>query len=149
MNDPTLALRDIHQVPAPAWWPPAPGWWVLGIALLLAVSAVLAWRIARARRQRAIARVFDEALAPVTIPAAQVACMSELLRRAARRHRPDADKLAGESWLMFLDADHPSAPFSRGDGRLLLEGGFRRESDVAQVEALRVLARERFIAWMK
>ena len=165
MADPTLVLRDIHQPLAPPWWPPAPGWWMLAAILLLAIAAC-AWIAARRRRRRlAIAAIFDAALDAADTPSAQVAAMSELLRRAARRRDPAADRLHGEAWLEFLDA--PATPstarragkpasgprvepgrFSQGPGRLLLDGGYRREVDANQVAALRTCARARFLDWM-
>lgn len=169
MADPTLVLRDIHQPLAPPWWPPAPGWWLLAAVVLLAIAA-WAWFAARRRqRARAIAAIFDRALAAADTPSAQVAVMSELLRRAARRRDPQADRLHGDAWLAFLDgpaaevgkrrgrkpaAQPPagsagfSAGSSHGPGRLLLDGGFRREVDPDQVAALRAIARARFLAWM-
>ena len=144
----TLVLRDIHQPPAPPWWPPAPGWWVVSL-LLMAVLASGLWFAARhRRRQRAIAALFDAALAAAPSPATQVAAMSELLRRAARRRDPEADRYEGDAWLRFLDADGKRPQFSTDLGRLLLEGGFRREVDETAVAALRPLARQRYLSWM-
>jgi hypothetical protein len=130
-----LVLRDIHQPPAPSLWPPAPGWWLLLALVLL-------------RKQRAIARLFDAAIAQSQSLPEQIAAMSELLRRAARRRDAQADKLQGEAWLSFLDAGDPGRRFTQGAGRLLLEGGFRRDADALQVAALRGLVRERFLGWM-
>ena len=147
MSD-ALVLRDIHQPPAPPFWPPAPGWWLLA-AVLLALLAIPAWRRwRRARRRRAHAALFDRTLESAQSPAAQVAAMSELLRRAARRHAPHADTLVGEDWLRFLDAAQPSQVFATGAGRLLAEGGYRRDVDPDDVAALRPMARARFLAWM-
>lgn len=148
MQDSTLVLRDIHQVTAPSWWPPAPGWWVLAAMLLVVVLAVAFWRRRRQVRERRIADMFDGAIGAVDNAPAQIAAMSELLRRAARCRDSQADKLQGEAWLAFLDAQDERRPFTQGIGRLLLEGGFRREADPGQVTQLRNLARERFIAWM-
>lgn len=143
-----LVLRDIHQPPAPPWWPPAPGWWLVAAVVLL-VLAALAWRLLRRHRhRRAHAALFDRALARAPSPAAEVAAMSELLRRAARRHDPAADRYEGEDWLRFLDAGAKEPWFSAGSGRLLLEGGFRREVDPAAVAGLRPLARRRYLDWM-
>lgn len=165
MANPTLVLRDIHQPVAPPWWPPAPGWWLVAAVLLLAI-ATWAWVVARRRkRKRAIAAIFDQALAAADTPSAQVAAMSGLLRRAARRRDPLADRLHGDAWLQFLDgpdaqsgkrrggkpvAKPRAVPpgFSQGPGRLLLDGGFRREVDADQVAALRAMVRARFLAWM-
>lgn len=165
MQGATLVLRDIHQPPAPSWWPPAPGWWLVAAAVLL---ALLAWAwIARRRRRRRreLLAVFDDALERAATPPLQIAAMSELLRRAGRRRDPAADRLQGEAWLEFLDdAPPPGAnkqasrapaepspelhPFSRGPGRLLLEGGYRRQIDPAKVAELRPLVRARYLQWM-
>lgn len=140
----TLPLRDVHLPAAPSWWPLPPGWWVvLGVVLLclLAAWGARAWR-RRQRRHRCA--VFDSALAAAATPVDEVAAIAELLRRAARRRQPGAELLQGQDWLVFLDAPGSRA-FSEGDGRLLLDGGYRRELDVAAVERLRPLARERFV----
>ncbi len=141
MADPSLVLRDIHQPPAPPWWPPAPGWWLLAAVLLLAIAAWSWWAARKRKQRRAIAAVFDNTVAAADTPAAQVAAMSELLRRAARRADPNADRLDGEAWLGLVD-------LAEAPGRLLLEGGYRRDVDPRQVDALRPLARARFLQWM-
>ncbi|MGH8084332.1 MAG: DUF4381 family protein [Lysobacter sp.] len=141
MADPSLVLRDIHQPPAPPWWPLAPGWWVLAALLLLAFGAWLWWTARRRRQRRAVAAVFDDAVAAAATPAAQVAAISELLRRAARRRQPGADRLHGQAWLAFIDLDEDA-------GRLLLDGGYRPDIGPQQVDALRPLARARFLQWM-
>lgn len=151
----SLVLRDIHATTAPSWWPPAPGWWiVVGIVVMLVV--LLAWWRARARRRRdTIAALFDREVDAAPTPPQQVAAMSELLRRAARTHDAGADTLHGEDWLRHLDAAAKrkrKAPartdFSEGPGRLLLDGGFRRDVKPSDVAALRALARQRFLHWM-
>src|SRR3546814_7575074 len=107
----------------------APGWWWLA-AVVLALLVFAAWWWLRARRRRAaIVRLFDERLHAANTPVERVAAMSELLRRAARRRDPAADRLQGDAWLAFLDGDRASdvaRPVSEGPGRVLLEGGFRR-----------------------
>lgn len=149
MAAPTLLLRDVHQTAAPSWWPPAPGWWLLAAAALLIGGALWWWRSRRLRRRRAIERLFDDTLEAAATPAAQVAAMSELLRRAARERDARAGRLQGEDWLAFLDRDARSPQFAQAAGRLLLEGGYRRDVDVLQVEALRVPVRARFLQLMK
>ncbi|GAB3381353.1 DUF4381 family protein [Lysobacter fragariae] len=148
MQAPPLVLRDIHELPAPPLWPPAPGWWLLA-ATLIAIF-VVAWylRLRRLHRRRAIAAVFDDALGHAKDEPARIAAMSDLLRRAARRRDAGADKLHGDAWLRFLDAGNPAAGFSDGVGRLLLDGGFRSDADPRDVDALRTLARARFMQWM-
>lgn len=141
----SLPLRDIHLPVAPAWWPPAPGWWLVAgvlLAVLAAVAAVI-WR--RVRRRRALLRLFDEEVAAAKDPAARVAAISALLRRAARERDPTAAALQGEDWLGFLDSDAPAPEFSGLPGRLLLEGGYRRDVQAGEVEALRAAARRRFV----
>lgn len=148
MQDPTLILRDIHPGTAPGWWPPAPGWWGVALVLAAAVAAYLWWRRRKRLRLRRITDLFDRSVIAMEPPVAQVAAMSELLRRCARQRDPQADRLQGEAWLAFLDSvDMPQA-FTEGTGRLLLDGGFRREADPREVEALRALVRRRFLAWM-
>lgn len=146
---PDLLLRDIHEPLAPSWWPPAPGWWLVALVLLAAVAwgGWRRWR--RRRRHLAAQRLFDATLATLPQGSPQrIAAMSELLRRAARRRHPDADRLQGEDWLRLLDGDLPTQPFSSGDGRALLHGGFRRDATDVDMPALEQLARARFLDWM-
>lgn len=146
---PTLQLKDVHPGIAPDWWPPAPGWWLLlGVALLLALW-LGRWWLLRHRRRRELARYFDETLARTASPPAQVAAMSELLRRAARRIDPRADRLQDEAWLAFLDAGMKPPAFLHGPGALLVDGAFRPAVDPVAVEALRVVARKRYLQWMR
>lgn len=147
MNAP-LPLRDVQEGLAPGWWPPAPGWWIV-FALILAIGAFAAWRSARARRRRAqILRLFDDTVERAGTPSQQVAAMSELLRRAARRRHAHADTLDGEAWLRLLDEGLPQPAFTAGAGALLRDGGFRPDVDAGEVEALRGIARARYLAWM-
>ncbi|MFL6587602.1 MAG: DUF4381 domain-containing protein [Luteimonas sp.] len=145
---PDLVLRDIHQPPAPSWWPPAVGWWWLAAALLVLVCAVVGWRLFRAWRQRCWQRLFDAEVAAAPDAAGRIAAMSSLLRRAARRYRPDADRLRGDDWLSFLDTGVPGAPFTTGEGVALRDGAFRRDTDAPDTTALHALARARFVALM-
>lgn len=143
----SLPLKDVHPGLAPPWWPPAPGWWLLlGALLLLALGGCWLWR----RRQRRLAawlREFDEALAQADSPVAEIAALSALLRRAARRIDPEADRLQGADWLRFLDRGLKAPAFEHGAGALLAEGGFRPSADPAAVAALRALVRERYRTW--
>jgi LPXTG-motif cell wall-anchored protein len=153
MQSPGLPLRDIHQPSPPPWWPPAPGWWVL-LAIGLAVAALAGWWwLRRRRRNRDVARLFDEQVRAAPTAVARIAAMSELLRRAARRRDPAADRLQGDAWLRFLDGDAPRAAtaegeFSLGPGRVLLDGGFRRAIADEDVVALLPLARRRYLELM-
>ncbi|WP_305804112.1 DUF4381 domain-containing protein [Stenotrophomonas sp. YIM B06876] len=142
-----LPLRDVHLPPAPDWWPPAPGWWLLFAALLvgLAVRVFFSWR--RRRRQRRWQGLFDAALHDAETPAARLAAASGMLRRAAKRIDAAAANLQGDAWLQFLDGTKRQ-DFSRGDGRLLLEGGYRRQVDADIARAACELARTRFVELM-
>lgn len=142
-----LQLRDVHLPAAPGWWPLPPGWWlVIGGCVLVALLA-WAWRARRHRLRRRWQQHFATALAAAATPAEEVATMAELLRRAARLRKPGAELLQGTEWLQFLDT--PEGPaFSSGEGRLLLDGGYRREVDAAAVARLRPLARNRFVQLM-
>ncbi|MGX9720927.1 DUF4381 family protein [Stenotrophomonas acidaminiphila] len=144
----TLPLRDVHLPAAPGWWPPAPGWWLLLAGALLVVLVIAAVRLHRRRRCRRWESLFDGALAAAGGAAARVGMASELLRRAARRRDPQAALLQGEAWLRFLDGGQ-GHDFGAGDGRVLLDGGFRREIDDAQAARACALARGRFIALME
>lgn len=144
-----LALRDVQEGIAPAWWPPAPGWWLVLVVVVLVVG-LLAWRSARQRkRQDAILRLFDEAVDRAGSPSQQVAAMSELLRRAARRKDASADTLEGEAWLRFLDKGLAQPVFAAGAGALLRDGGFRADVAAHEAEALRTIARQRYLDWMQ
>jgi len=138
-----LDLRDIHLPAEPSWWPPAPGWWLLAL-IVIALLVYLGRRLLGIRRRHRQRRHLLRALAdvrkahPLTTDApAALAAASELLRRACRRHAPDALTLQGEAWLQFLDDDREDAPFSRGPGRLLLDGPYRPRVDAD--EAARAL----------
>ena len=144
-----LVLRDIHLSVAPPWWPPAPGWWLLAAALLLALAVLLAWRLQRARRRRRLLALFDAEVGAATRPADEVAAISALLRRAARRVEPSADRLQGGAWLAFLDTGRDAPRFHGERGALLVDGAFRPDPDPARVADLRAAARERFLELMQ
>lgn len=146
MQAETLVLRDVHVPPSPPVWPPAPGWWwaIGAVTLLLAIGAFLLWR--RHRRLRTWQRMFDQA-GCIPESAQQAAAISELLRRAARRVDARADRLHGEEWLRFLDGKQ-GTDFSRGPGRVLLDGGYRRELDQRRLAEATAIARVRFLELM-
>lgn len=141
-----LVLRDVHVPAAPSLWPPAPGWWLVAAAVvaIIVVIGLLNWR--RQRTLKARQRFFDDACNNLPA-AAQIAAMSELLRRAARQVDKQADKLQGDDWLRFLDGKKGS-DFSKGAGRLLLEGGFRRDVAASELAATKSVARRRFLELM-
>lgn len=141
----SIPLRDIHLPQAPGWWPPAPGWWLLAAlaAVLITLAAVLLWR--RTRRRRRLLLMFDRRVADAGDAPAQIAAMSELLRRAVLERDRPAATLQGEQWLAYLDHGARTPVFAGEPGRLLLEGGYRRAVDADGVEALRLAARARFL----
>ena len=144
-----LVLRDIHVPAAPSLWPPAPGWWLVAVVVIATVALVLWYRARRRRRREAMLRLFDDTVTAAVGAPAKIAAISELLRRAARRRDPKADRLDGEDWLRFLDAGLRGTAFTAGPGRLLLDGGFRRQVGTAELEALRSVARAGFVRLME
>jgi len=147
MQVPPLPLRDVHSGVPPAWWPPAPGWWLLAaLGGLLVLYGVWRWR--NGRRRARWAQYFDAALAQAVTPAEQLATISALLRRAARRIDPQADRRQGDDWLRLLDAGLPAPLFAQGPGWWLTEGLYRPQVDPQALETLRPLARQRFVQWM-
>ncbi|UAY75878.1 DUF4381 family protein [Pseudoxanthomonas sp. X-1] len=143
-----LVLRDVHVPPAPSWWPPALGWWLVLLAVAALVAVPLLWRAWRRRRRARWRRLFEVECHGGLAPPEQVAAASQLLRRAARRVDPRADRLQGMAWLRFLDGRKERA-FSEGAGALLLDGGYRPRVDPGQLEALRALAAARFVQLME
>ena len=117
-------------------------------ALLLLAAVALHFQLRRRRHRRAIGAIFDGAVDAAGSASAQVAAMSELLRRAARRRDAQADRLEGEAWLAFLDTGSKQALFAGEAGQLLLDGGYRRDVEPDRVVVLRTIARARFLDWM-
>ena len=141
-----LVLRDVHVPAAPSLWPPAPGWWLVAGGVLALIAAVWLLRRLHARKRAERERLFDDACRGLAA-SAQVAAMSELLRRAARQVDKRADKLQGEAWLHFLDGKQ-GRDFSAGAGRLLLQGGYQRDVEASELATLKSLARKRFLELM-
>ncbi len=142
-----LPLRDVHLTPAPSWWPPAPGWWLVIAAVVVAALVLLALFLHRRRRRRQWIALFEQQMRADLDGPARLAAASELLRRAARRVDAQAVLLQGQDWLRFLDG-RKGQQFSVGDGRLLLDGGFRPHVDAAAAERACQLARARFLELM-
>ena len=146
---PDLVLLDVHGATPAPWWPPAPGWW-LAFALLLATLAILfAMQRRRRARRRAIEAVFDATLAAAPTPAARVAALSELLRRAARLRDPQADRYVGADWRAHLDAGAKRVLFDDALGALLVEGPFQRDVDAEADATLERRVRQRYLEWMR
>jgi HAMP domain-containing protein len=146
---PDLVLRDVHAAASTPWWPPAPGWWMVFAVLAFAIAAFAFFAHRRRVRRRAIARLFDDALAAAHTPTAQIAAMSELLRRAARVRDPAADRYSGDAWRAHLDAGAKQRLFDDDTGALLIDGAFRRDVDAHAVATLRDRARRRYLEWMQ
>lgn len=123
-------LRDIHLPPPPGWWPPAPGWWLLAaVALAISIGIFLyARRKLRQRRyRRAVLLELEHCIGETRgDPSALAAALSRFLRRLSRQTSPAAGTLAGEQWLMHLDACAATDEFTAGVGRVLVEAPFRR-----------------------
>lgn len=147
-------LRDIHLPSAPSWWPPAPGWWLLAVLLLACLAFVghrLWRRLAERRWRRRVLAELDRIAAAHRAgsdPAALVADVSQLLRRASRLLDPNAVAARDEEWLAFLDrrlgAD--ATAFRSGVGRALVDAPYRRSDDAAlrevDADGLLALARD-------
>jgi hypothetical protein len=143
-------LLDIHMPADPSWWPPAPGWWILSVfvlGLLIWMTARLRRRASRRRWQRSVLDELDRITAGEvarTDSSRLLAELSLLLRRASRLVDAGAPSLRGEAWLQFLDASLGGEEFVKGSGRILLDGPYRRETDV-DADALIGLVRR----WLK
>ena len=146
MNPTGPELRDIHVPADPSWWPPAPGWWLLAAIVI----AVLAWVILRLRqrmqrrqwRQRVIAEL-DRITTDASLradPPRLLGELSQLLRRSARLIDVAAPSLRGTNWLAFLDQQLGGDEFSRGPGRVLLDGPYQRHTSI-DVDTLLALVR--------
>lgn len=143
-----LPLRPPHDPPPPSWWPPAPGWWLVAGAVLLVLAALAWWRWRRRRYRLRCEGLFQAQLAAAKTPAAEVAAMSELLRRAVRRGQPAAVAYAGEAWLEVIEGGRRGPHFDEGQRRLLLEGGFRRDVAADEAAALRAPVLRRYLQLM-
>lgn len=142
-----LPLRDVHLPPPPSWWLPAPGWWLVFGGVLVVALVIGTWLWLRRRRRLRWEALFDNQVAAAGSGPACLAAASELLRRAARRVDANAVQLQGEAWLRFLDG-RKLHDFSAGEGRILLEGGYRPQVDEADVQRAVQLARARFLELM-
>lgn len=147
MNTEGPELRDIHLPADPLWWPPAPGWWLL--ALIVAALIVFAARALHRRRKQRRWRLrvlseldrIAEAQRATPDSVRLVGEISHLLRRASRLLDSNAPALRGEAWVAFLDSVLGGEEFSRGVGRSLLDGPFKRTLAIDS-DSLLVLARK-------
>jgi hypothetical protein len=151
MDPRTIPLHDIHLPPPVGWWPPAPGWWALGLLLATAL-ALAAWAWRRRRRSMSapshadlVAEVWrtwqglQSRLADPYAMADGVRELSMLIRRVALtlHGRGEVAGLTGQRWLQFLDAPLGGSEFSRGPGRILIQGPYQPgigETEPGEVE---------------
>jgi hypothetical protein len=136
---PNLPLRDIHLPDPVAWLPPAPGWWLLAFAAFaLPPSLIWLWRLARRTTAKKLALRELERIAGAEWDAnRKLQELAILLRRVCLGLYPREETagLVGEAWLEFLDRSSNGDGFSRGVGRLLIDGPYRRrvEADLNSV----------------
>lgn len=143
-----LPLRPAHDPPPPSWWPPAPGWWLVAAVVLVVFGLIAWWRWRRLQFRRRCERIFQTRLAAAKTPAAEIAAMSELLRRAARRREPAAVAFAGEAWLRVVEGGRRGPHFDEAQRSLLLEGGFRPQVAAGDAAALRAPVLRRYLQLM-
>lgn len=122
-------IHDIRGLDTISWWPPATGWWVvLGIAVVLLVTAYLllrhylryppgSWRNEAQRALRELRRNRNRQSSKET-----AARLSELLRRIAiaSHGRESTAALTGDEWLNWLQRSDPNGFAWRDRGELLL-----------------------------
>ena len=70
--------------------------------------------------------------------------LSQLLRRASRLVDVNAASLRGNAWLAFLDSILGGDEFSRGPGRVLLDGLYQREAHIESEPLVELVRR-----WLK
>jgi len=111
------------------------------LILLAWLASRLLRRVRQRRRVQSVLDAFDRATSTTDVSAALTAA-SAFLRRAARMHDLAAVQFEGEAWLAYLDGADAAKPFSRGDGRALIDGVFGRTADATQAtQALRIARR--------
>ncbi len=135
MNPTGPELRDIHLPPDPSWWPPAPGWWMLAAIIVSALVWLFLWLRKRNRQhqwQRQIMAELDRIAADEALrsdPPRFIGELSQLMRRSGRLVDAAAPSLRGLTWLAFLDAQLGGEEFSKGPGRILLDGPYQRQAN--------------------
>jgi hypothetical protein len=148
-----LPLRDIHLPEPVGGWPPAIGWWLLLLGLV-AITALVAWRIRRGRRMTPVRRALRELEAlradPALSPNEKLRRLSILLRRIALTLYPRQEiaGLTGDAWLRWLDTILGQPRFSQGPGRRLAEAPYRPAAP-AEAEELLALGRDWLLALSK
>jgi heme exporter protein D len=144
MNDPLeLPLRDIHLPDSVAWWPLAYGWWaLLAVLIILVLVAILLYQRNKLLRLSAITKAREE-LARITSeyqqnrdPLLLSRELSVLLRRLSISlfPRTEVASLTGSEWLKFLDSQVQGAPFTQGQGRMLIDAPYRQRVESDEVK---------------
>ncbi len=151
MEPQSIPLKDIHLPAAVSWWPIASGWWLL---ILLSCTALLIWYFRSTIRAWFAPSVGTIALKQLDAISTnnhlssqqKVQRISQLLRQSAIsvRDRDQVAGLSGDQWLEFLDGENPQRPFSKGEGRVLIDAPYRPEGAV-NIDALIELTRD----WLK
>ena len=130
-------LRPLHLPPDIGWWPPAPGWWLL-VVLMVSLGAwvLFVWRRGAARREalRIIRQMeCDELAGPALAQQINV-----LLRRYAMACYPqlNAQSLAGDAWLEFLNRHGAGRDFSGATAQALTQAPFAPNASVDRNELI-------------
>ncbi len=151
--DPLAQLRDIHLPEAVSNWP-APGWWLL--TLLVCGVIFITWLAYRRYQRGAIKRAALSELEQIAVqyknqPQQQLQQLSQLLRRVAlvTQPRKSVAGLNNQNWLQFLDGYTNGQAFSQGDGQLLAQGPYQKQTVEFDAEAMIALSRQCIIGLFK
>lgn len=130
-------LRPLHLPPEIGWWPPAPGWWLL---LLLCV-VVIAWGIKRWRRgaaRREALRIIRSIERDELTDSSLAQQINVLLRRYAMACYPqlNAQALAGDAWLEFLNRHGAGRDFCGATAQALTQAPFAPNASVERDELI-------------
>ena len=130
------ALAGLQELPLPAPVPYTPqtvGWVIVAI-VLVALIALVIWRIVRHRRANAYRRAALAELADIERDAT-VAQLPVLLKRTAiaATSREHVAALTGNDWLRFLDRTLHTDAFTQGTGRLLTRIAYSDEGQLQNI----------------
>ncbi len=133
MNPDAISLDRLHDIivaPPVPWWPPAPGWyWVLGLIVLILLTALIKglirWQHNRYRREALAELALQEvALKNPERRSRALLGLAQLLKRTAVTafRREDVATLTGPKWFDFLDHTARGSNFREALGALLESG---------------------------